>query len=969
MPDSNDTPTTAGGSPPPDPNVTRPGATSDAGPPGAVLLSQPLASGSRDRYSVTRLHATGGLGRVWLAHDPGMNREVALKELLPERSGLPAAAARFVREARITGQLEHPGIVPVYELAGDDTGAPFYTMRFVRGRTLGEAIAGYHQRRANSTAGALDLRELLAAFVTLCQAVAYAHSRRVIHRDLKPANVILGDYGEVILLDWGIAKVLGEPEAADPNATRDATTSAADPGDGVSATRYGQVLGTPAYMAPEQAAGAIDQLDERTDVYGLGAILYEIATGAPPFRAETMKELLERVRSVAPARPSSVVRDVPKPLEAVILKCLSKAPLDRYAGAKELAADVQRFLADEPVSAYRDPLRVRAGRWARRNRTLVAVLAVLVTVAVPALLVALVLVNGARSSERDARLAADAARAEAESNFQKAVRAAEVVSDELARGIKPIAGTQSSTVLEILARAETVYDELLAGPDPPARARHSKAKMLVLASDVYRNMGRVSLQRDRAARAVDLCADLPADGPDARAFALTRGAALHRRGWAHFEVARSAEARADFIAAVATLEAAGAATSPDPEDAYALASALTIHGNILVDAGDLEGAHPLYARGLQVREGVRARRANDPVAALQLATSLERIGMHKAKLDDRAGALADLRRAVELYEAAFAADRNNQEFAVAVVRGLNSCAYEELRTDRAAGLAKVRRALELAEAFSRRDPDNDKWQRERVRTEWTLGEYEKRDWIRLPFEKRAEARAKQLRLLRDILTIAEERFKLEPEGELWLADRSNLSARIAAQLLENADAGEDPEANRAFARAAADRSIADARALLVRVPDSYLYRVQLVYSLSVARNAAVAIKPDAAALARHWKYVSENVTAQAWVYGRHPTNPEGKRELLFTLGPRLRPALAFGDNWLALCADPAAVEALVEVAEALAAVAPIPATEPELRAALVAARADTAERLRRVGEKAPLSERGRKALEALAPKE
>jgi serine/threonine protein kinase len=262
MPDSNDTPTTDGGSQPADPNATRPGATSDAGPPGAVLLSQPLTSGSRDRYSVTRLHATGGLGRVWLAHDPGMNREVALKELLPERSGLPAAAARFVREARITGQLEHPGIVPVYELAGDDTGAPFYTMRFVRGRTLGEAIAGYHQRRASGTAGALDLRELLAAFVTLCQAVAYAHSRRVIHRDLKPANVILGDFGEVILLDWGFAKVLGEPETADPNATRDALASAADPGDGVSATRYGQVLGTPANMAPRTGRGR-DRSDRR----------------------------------------------------------------------------------------------------------------------------------------------------------------------------------------------------------------------------------------------------------------------------------------------------------------------------------------------------------------------------------------------------------------------------------------------------------------------------------------------------------------------------------------------------------------------------------------------------------------------------------------------------------------------------------------------------------------------------------
>jgi hypothetical protein len=188
----------------------------------------------------------------------------------------------------------------------------------------------------------------------------------------------------------------------------------------------------------------------------------------------------------------------------------------------------------------------------------------------------------------------------------------------------------------------------------------------------------------------------------------------------------------------------------------------------------------------------------------------------KAHADDRAGALADLRRAVELYEAAFATDRNNQEFAVAVVRGLSSCAYHESSSDRAAALAKVRRALELAEAFSRRDPDNDKWQRERIRAEWTLGELEKKDWVRLPFEKRVEARAKQLRLLREILTLVEERFKQEPESEVWLADRANLSSRVAKQLLENADAGEDPAANRAFALAAADRGVADARATRAR---------------------------------------------------------------------------------------------------------------------------------------------------------
>src|SRR5262249_38577198 len=151
------------------------------------------------RYAMLRLAGTGGIGRVWLVRDSNLGREVALKELRPDRAD-PGFWGRFVREAQVTGQLEHPGIVPVYEVGRrpqDDQ--PFYTMRFVRGRTLKDAIAAYHERRQRKEAGRLELRELLTAFVGVCNAVAYAHSRGVLHRDLKPANVALGDYGEVMV--------------------------------------------------------------------------------------------------------------------------------------------------------------------------------------------------------------------------------------------------------------------------------------------------------------------------------------------------------------------------------------------------------------------------------------------------------------------------------------------------------------------------------------------------------------------------------------------------------------------------------------------------------------------------------------------------------------------------------------------------------------------------------------------------
>src|SRR5262249_31702926 len=227
--------------------------------------------GTRERYTLTHLHAQGGLGQVWLALDGDLGRQVALKELRPERVDDPTLRDRFLEEGRITGQLEHPGIIPVYELARRSAdGQPFYTMRIIRGRTLSDAIKDYHQKRTNDRAGMLDLVGLLTAFVGVCNAVAYAHSRKVIHRDLKPQNVVLGDFGEVIVLDWGLAKLVDRPEHSEP-----LPSVALGEGDARDPTLQGQVLGTPAYMAPEQAEGRLDRVDHRSDIYGLGSILYE----------------------------------------------------------------------------------------------------------------------------------------------------------------------------------------------------------------------------------------------------------------------------------------------------------------------------------------------------------------------------------------------------------------------------------------------------------------------------------------------------------------------------------------------------------------------------------------------------------------------------------------------------------------------------------------------------------------------
>jgi serine/threonine-protein kinase len=295
-------------------------------------------AGTEARYGFTRIHATGGIGRIWLARDHQLDRDVAVKELLPENAGQVKTVARFLREARLTGQLEHPSIVPVYELASR-TDTPFYAMRFVRGRTLSAAVRSYHLNRTDGRDVPLEFIALLTAFDAVCNAVAYAHSRGVLHRDLKGDNVILGDFGEVIVLDWGLAKLMGQPDEFEADPIRTAPDGARDAG----LTVQGEVVGTPAYMAPEQAEGRLKDIDQRTDIFGLGAILYEILTGRPPFIGSNTLEVLRKAIHGDPALPREIWPEVPPALEEVCLKAMAKDPRQRYSSASDLAQEVQRW--------------------------------------------------------------------------------------------------------------------------------------------------------------------------------------------------------------------------------------------------------------------------------------------------------------------------------------------------------------------------------------------------------------------------------------------------------------------------------------------------------------------------------------------------------------------------------------------------------------------------------------------------
>ncbi len=261
------------------------GATIEAsdGPPRAC---DPAVAAAGQRFRLLRPHARGGLGAVFVALDTELNREVALKQILDRHADDLASRSRFILEAEITGGLEHPGIVPVYGLGIHGDGRPYYAMRFVRGGSLAEAIAGFHAPRAATEAANhtgerpvferpedsrgsrdLELRKLLRRFLDVCNAIDYAHSRGVLHRDIKPANIIVGKHGETLVVDWGLAKATGK---GDPAAGE--RTMMPKSGGSSAETLPGYAMGTPAYMSPEQARGEIDQLGPPSDVYSLARL-------------------------------------------------------------------------------------------------------------------------------------------------------------------------------------------------------------------------------------------------------------------------------------------------------------------------------------------------------------------------------------------------------------------------------------------------------------------------------------------------------------------------------------------------------------------------------------------------------------------------------------------------------------------------------------------------------------------------
>ena len=300
---------------------------------GGAFLGAPDLPLSERRFEFVGDLGRGAMGEVYRVWDRGLRRSLALKTLRPDRAGVDGMIARFIAEAQLTAQLRHPAIVPVHDLGRLPDGRLYYTMREIRGRTLGERVSALH--RARPASDGWTLQRLLAAFASACDAVAHAHARGVVHRDLKPSNIMIGEFDEVCVLDWGVAKLVGAE--TDPVET--------DRGDGT-ATLLGEVVGTPAYMAPEQAYGWNDRVDARADVYALGAILYEILSGRPPYVPLPGRPVLAQVLE---GPPQALPEGASPPLDALCGSSMARDRGERPADAGAFAQRLRQALAGEDL--------------------------------------------------------------------------------------------------------------------------------------------------------------------------------------------------------------------------------------------------------------------------------------------------------------------------------------------------------------------------------------------------------------------------------------------------------------------------------------------------------------------------------------------------------------------------------------------------------------------------------------------
>ena len=813
-------------------------ATMAAPPTPAAPSALPLVSA--DHYHAGREIARGGMGRIVAAEDQRLGRAVALKVLLEPS---PEQIGRFQREALITARLQHPGIVPVYEAGRWPSGEPFFAMKLVRGQPLDRVIADAKTLE--------DRLTLLPRVAAATEAIAYAHSQRVIHRDLKPANVLIGDFGETVVIDWGLAKNLDDdhddhvPPAVSPPLDTDpgepSTIKRPTDHSTASLTVAGAVMGTPAYMAPEQARAAA--VDQRADVFALGAMLYHLLAGAPPYNARTATEVIAaaavgQVRPLAEREP-----DAPPDLVAIVARAMSPVPADRYLDAGELATELRRFLTGQLVSAHRYTAAQRVDRFVRKHRGAVTI-GVLAAIAFAA--------GGTFAVRRivHERDAADHARQLADTRR----RAAEHLIDKMQTDVKTrLAQIGRLDLLENLGGEIRDYYTALAGL--PGDITDEEVDRMALAAELIGTAERDSGKLDRAL----------ATWTDARA-QLTHS--LGDRAPDRSQVARRTIARLDFAIGtvyqqrgkLAQAEQAyrtaerelDALRDEAPGDHGVLLGAADAHdrlGDLLRNGGKVEQAFDEYVEAKAERERATASPGLGPSdELLALSTSHWKLGAVFQARGDTAKALDEYRAALKLRESLVASQRDDSEIQHKLLEiefTLGDLQRES--GDPTSAIETYRKALPVMDALAHRDPANTAWRRLRGNLESDYG-------FALLDAGQYQAALDQFGVA---ITTQRELVEQDPESTTWQGDLSRAYTRAGDAALYLGDSG--------AALAKYQLALDIRRALVDKDPKSAPFRRQVAWSHAKLANAylvkadlAHALEADEAALVIRRALVDES---------------------------------------------------------------------------------------------------------------
>ena len=641
-------------------------ATLDATLP-APAMHTTLALPVRDHKRFERGHeiARGGMARIVAVHDRDLGRDLAVKELRGRGEHLER---RFEREVAITARLQHPSIISVIEAGRWESGEPFYVMERVDGRSLDAAIA--------ETSALPQRLALLPHVIAVAEALAYAHRRGVIHRDLKPGNVLVGTFGETIVIDWGLAKRIGDADVAAREVFADGSSEAL--------TVFGHVMGTPAYMPPEQARG--QTVDEAADVYAIGAILYHLLTGAMPYedsRPTSVENLLDLVVEKTPTDVTALEPGVPDDLVAIVRKAMARAPSERYANAADLAADLRRFQTGQLVLAHRYSFGRLLGRWVVRHRAAVVVAAVMLGVLAVGTLVSFARIGRERDAAQTARAAAERDRGEVEGQLDFMLK-------DLRRKLEPLGKLE---VLELVAKRAADYYERRPLDGDAERRAHALTNI----GDVMFERGRVSDALLHYDRAIALGLSLGS----ARE---VLGDAYRAAGNVHLERGALDRAIDRYRASLAVFEA-----MPDRTGDAGAATAHKSIGIVLRKRGELAAALEHYRAALAIAQRMTAPALVD-IDHL-IATSHAGIGDVLSQRGDKPGALEQFRAALTALERAVAKrpDMPVLERDVAITHSrIGDIVYDQGRYDEA--FAHYSAELATAQQLALRDPTNARWQ-------------------------------------------------------------------------------------------------------------------------------------------------------------------------------------------------------------------------------------------------------------------